>query len=56
VTQEFLSNLKESKQEAMNAWALEAFTNEIQNAAALGGVRVVDSLIDEIEGYQNESI
>ena len=53
VTQELLNSLKESKQEAMEAWALEAFTNELQNSAALGGVRVLNSLIEDMEGYKN---
>ena len=53
VTQEFLSKLKADKQEAMEAWAMNAFVDEKLNSAALGGVRVLDSLIEEIEEYKN---
>ena len=54
VTQEFLSKLKGDKQEAMEAWAMNAFADEKLNSAALGGVRVLDSLISEIEEMGND--
>jgi hypothetical protein len=55
VTKELLDTLRSSKQEAMEAWAGETFigkTNEetvAMNAAALGGVRVLVTLIEDIE-------
>jgi hypothetical protein len=55
VTVELLDTLRSSKQEAMEAWARETFigkTNEetvAMNAAALGGVRVLTTLIEDIE-------
>jgi hypothetical protein len=55
VTKELLDTLRSSKQEAMEAWAGETFigkTNEetvAMNAAALGGVRVLVTLISDIE-------
>lgn len=58
VTEEFLFDLKRSKQEAMEAWAREAFVGVDlpatgqANATALGGVRVLDQLIDMIEEYR----
>jgi hypothetical protein len=55
VTGELLNTLVSSKYEAMEAWARETFigkTNEetvAMNAAALGGVRVLITLIEDIE-------
>ena len=58
VTEEFLQQLRDSKQEAMEAWAKEAFvgndiaTSAQQNATAIGGIRVLDQLIGAIEEYR----
>jgi len=55
VTQEFLQQLRNSKQDTMEAWASEAFIGEgieataMQNATALGGVRVLVEMIDQLE-------
>lgn len=55
VTQEFLANLKASKQEAMEAWAASAYVGETAeltlaaNTAALGGVKLLQQVIDSIE-------
>lgn len=55
VTQEFLAKLKESKQETMEMWASEQFVGETSeltlaaNTAALGGMRVLDQVIEQIE-------
>lgn len=54
VTKELLSQLQASKQEVMEAWAGEGFVAQsieqsaVQNAAALGGVRVLDDLIEQL--------
>jgi hypothetical protein len=58
VTKEFLQELCDSKQETMEAWAMEKFTaataeqTSVVNATAIGGVRVLDQLIEQISGYQ----
>lgn len=55
VTQEFLAHLKASRQETMEAWARGAYVGETAeltlaaNTAALGGVKVLDQVIDHIE-------
>lgn len=55
VTKEFLQELKDSRQDTMEAWAQEKFVGQVaeetavQNATALGGVRVLDQLIEQIE-------
>lgn len=56
VTQEFLQMLRNSKQEAMEAWAQEGFVAEdpqrtLQyNAKALGGIDAMNQVIGMIEG------
>lgn len=58
VTEEFLTSLKASKQEAMEAWAKEAFIGSDMaataqmNATAIGGIRVLDQLIEVIIEYR----
>ena len=58
VTQEWLEQLQESKAETMEAWAAEAFVGATPeatqsfNATALGGVRVLKQLIEEIESLK----
>lgn len=55
VTQEHLRNLHASKQEAQECWARQGFERETAdqtlqaNARALGGVKVLAHLIDQIE-------
>jgi hypothetical protein len=57
VTQEFLMFLKDSRQEAMEAWAAEAFVGKDaqattqSNAKALGGVNALLQVIEIIESY-----
>ena len=54
VTREFLEQLKQARQDTMETWATEGYvgrTSEealLQNATALGGVRVLDQVIDAI--------
>lgn len=54
VTEEFLQELQGSKQETMEAWAAEGYTAQtaeetaIMNATALGGIRVLDQLIEQL--------
>ena len=58
VTQEFLAGLSESKLETMLTWSKEGYTQETAegtlqaNAKALGGVAVLDQVIDLIEEYK----
>jgi len=55
VTKAFLQQLTESRQEAMESWAKEYFVGStleegaIRNATALGGMRVLNDLIAQIE-------
>ena len=57
VTQEFLKHMRESRQEAMEAWASEAFVGKdnhatVQaNAKALGGTNALLQVIELIESY-----
>lgn len=61
-TQELLKNLKESLQETKDAWAAEKFTAHSpemtmqQNATALGGIRVLKDLIEQIELDMEEEL
>lgn len=54
VTQEFLKKLKESRQETLESWAREAYIGDsadqsaLMNAKALGGVNVLDQVIETI--------
>ena len=58
VTEEFMQGLKEARQEAMEAWAKEAFVGDDaassaqMNAAALGGIRVLDQVIEDITEFR----
>lgn len=58
MTEEFLEGLKAAKQEAMEAWAKEAFVGidmaatAQANATAIGGVRVLDQLVDNINEFR----
>lgn len=52
VTMEFLQILKESKQETMEMWASEAFESPEQNAAAIGGIRVIDQILDRVDAMK----
>jgi hypothetical protein len=62
VTQELLKQLQASKQDAMEAWASEAFvghsadSGQLQNATAIGGVRVLNDLITQIVELQAAEI
>jgi hypothetical protein len=55
VTQEFAMRLRDSKQDTLEAWGGEMFNGDVENATALGGVRVLNELISSIdsgmEGY-----
>lgn len=57
VTQQFLTTLKESRQEVLESWGKEQFIAQdglvtLQtNAKALGGVHALTQLIDLIESY-----
>jgi hypothetical protein len=55
VTQAFANTLRNSRQSTMVAWSQEAFRSDVENAAALGGIRVLNELIsdieDEMKGY-----
>lgn len=50
---EFVQSLRAARQEAMEAWAAEAFTANTaeetlqKNAAALGGIRVIDQILED---------
>lgn len=60
VTQEFLANLKASRQEAMEAWAAGAYVSDTAeatlaaNTAALGGMKLLSQVIDQIEAMGSE--
>ena len=62
VTQELLVQLQVSRHETMEAWAGEAFVGlsaeqgQIQNATAIGGVRVLNDLIAQIVELQETEI
>ena len=45
VTKEVMQAFSNSRKDAMEAWAEERFETEIQNAAALGGIRVLNQII-----------
>jgi hypothetical protein len=55
VTQEFLQSLRSSRQDTMETWAKQGFTTELANAAALGGVQVLDQAIEIMESYRPET-
>lgn len=52
VTQQFLQDLRESRQATMEAWAHQQFPTELANAGALGGVDLLGKVIDSIESRQ----
>ena len=58
VTQEFLRLVRDSRHEAMEAWARQAFVSDnpqqtLQyNANALGGVDAMNQVIEMIDGYK----
>lgn len=60
VTQAFLKTLRESRQETLESWAKEAYIGETaeqsghRNAKALGGVNVLDQVIELIEDHAKE--
>jgi uncharacterized protein YukE len=62
VTQELLQQFQASRQDAMEAWAGEAFVGQsaeqgqIQNATAIGGVRVLNDLIAQIVELQQTEV
>ena len=45
VTQEVMQAFSNSRMDAMEAWAAERFETELQNAAALGGIRVLNQIL-----------
>ena len=55
MTQEFLQGLRDSRQGAMETWAREGYVGGSAeetaqcNATALGGIRVLDQAIEQIE-------
>jgi hypothetical protein len=58
VTQEFLAGLSESKLETMLTWSREGYTQDTAegtlqaNAKALGGVAVLDQVVELVESYK----
>lgn len=58
VTQEFLKDLLESKAQTLDVWARGGYTaptmaaTVVSNANALGGVSVLQQLIEKIGDYQ----
>ncbi len=54
MTKALLQQLRDSKQDVMESWAMEVFIGEsmeqgqLQNATALGGVRVLNDLIEQL--------
>ena len=58
VTQAFLSNLLDSRQHTMETWAQQCYTSDTTektaqvNASALGGVSVLDQVIELIVDYK----
>lgn len=61
-TQMLLQQLRTSRMDAMEAWAGEAFVGQsaeqgqIQNATAIGGIRVLNDLIEQIVELQYTEI
>lgn len=59
VTKEFLKSLKDDREAAKESWAAEQFVaataegTMMQNAAALGGVRVLEQIIENLEALSN---
>jgi hypothetical protein len=57
VTQVFLQELRETRQESLEAWAREVFTGAtaeataMSNAKALGGMDVLKQVIDLLEEH-----
>lgn len=55
VTQEFLQLLRESRKETLEIWATEGYIGDtaeqsaMRNAKALGGVQVLQDIIEKIE-------
>lgn len=62
VTQAFLTQLQESKATTLEYWAEEAFIGAsieqgaVMNATALGGVRVLTNLIEQIQEAQKAGV
>lgn len=60
VAEKFLSELRESRQETMEHWASEQYTGDSAektlqvNAKALGGISVLNQVIEKIEGMREE--
>lgn len=52
VTQEFLHNLRVTKQGTMEDWAKQSFPSEIENAAALGGIQVIDQILERVDAMR----
>lgn len=59
VTLELVATLLASKADAMENWARERFVDENplvaaqKNAAAIGGIRVVDQILDLVENFKH---
>lgn len=55
VTQEFLKKLEQSRQETLETWAREGYISDsaersaLMNAKALGGIGLLDQIIDLIQ-------
>ena len=59
VTQELLQTLLNSRAEAQENWARERFCDSdphaaaVKNAAAIGGIRVVDQMLGMVQDFKN---
>jgi len=57
---QFLQRLKDSRLETLQAWSREAYVGDsieqgaVMNAKALGGIAVLDNLVETIEGFRVE--
>ena len=51
-----MEGLREARQDTMESWAHEAFKTELENAAALGGVRVLDQMIELLDAHKPEDL
>lgn len=62
MTQELLRHLKESRIETAYEWSREAYVGETgdqtlqANAKALGGIDLLNKLIEKLEAYNEEEI
>lgn len=52
VTLEFLSMLRESRQETMELWAKQQFETQREHDGALGGIYVLDQMLERVEAMK----